>query len=149
MPWTREQAIEMGRKGARKGGLARAARLSPERRFDIAVIASAARWQLTSELELIDRQLTKLAITEAWARKAGDAEAYRRTIQAQLPWLRMRMWARRQKEADDIRAEQRRQDNGEWQRRIQSCRDEEWVAWLRSHGLPTPSDLNKAGNAKV
>ena len=38
MAWTREEAIEWGRKGARKGGLARAARLSAARRLDIAML---------------------------------------------------------------------------------------------------------------
>ena len=109
MPWTREQAIEMGRKGARKGGLARAARLSPERRFEISVLGSTARWwRGSSEVEWIDRQLDHLTLIAAYALKKGDLESYQRAIQAQLPWIKMHIWARRLKEADERAAEQRR-----------------------------------------
>jgi hypothetical protein len=56
MAWTREEAIEWGRKGARKGGLARAARPWAARRLDIAMPANAARWPNgSSELQWIDR----------------------------------------------------------------------------------------------
>lgn len=37
-------AVALGRKGGLKGGKARAAKLSPERRADIARKAAAARW---------------------------------------------------------------------------------------------------------
>ena len=37
-------AVELGRRGGKKGGKARAAALSPERRAEIARKASAARW---------------------------------------------------------------------------------------------------------
>jgi len=60
MAWTREEAIEWGRKGASKGGLAKAARLSAARRLDIALLANAARWRSGSyELEWFDRELDK------------------------------------------------------------------------------------------
>jgi hypothetical protein len=109
MRWTREQAIEMGRKGASKGGLARAARLSPERRFEISVIGSFARWYRdVPELDQIDRHLNSLALVQAHAYKNKDVEAYQRAIQAQLPWIKLRLMARRLKEADERAAEERR-----------------------------------------
>lgn len=37
-------AVALGRKGGLKGGAARAARLTPERRSEIAKKAAAARW---------------------------------------------------------------------------------------------------------
>lgn len=37
-------AVELGRMGGLKGGTARAAKLSPERRAEIARMAAAARW---------------------------------------------------------------------------------------------------------
>jgi hypothetical protein len=37
-------AVELGRLGGRKGGKARAAKLSPERRREIAKKAAEARW---------------------------------------------------------------------------------------------------------
>ena len=47
----RDQAIEVGR----KGGLARAARLSAARRFEISVMGTTARWwRGSSEVEWID-----------------------------------------------------------------------------------------------
>jgi len=38
-------AVELGRRGGLKGGKARAAKLSPERRSEIARIAAAKRWE--------------------------------------------------------------------------------------------------------
>ena len=38
-------AVALGRKGAKKGGLARAKALSPERRSEIARLAVQARWK--------------------------------------------------------------------------------------------------------
>jgi hypothetical protein len=38
-------AVELGRMGGLKGGNARAAKLSPERRAEIARAAAAARWK--------------------------------------------------------------------------------------------------------
>lgn len=38
-------AVELGRLGGKKGGKARAASLSPERRKEIAMKAAAARWK--------------------------------------------------------------------------------------------------------
>lgn len=38
-------AVLLGRAGGKKGGKARAAKLSPERRREIAVAAAAARWK--------------------------------------------------------------------------------------------------------
>jgi hypothetical protein len=38
-------AVALGRLGGLKGGLARAAKLSPERRLEISRKASAARWK--------------------------------------------------------------------------------------------------------
>ena len=37
-------AVELGRKGGLKGGKARAAKLSPEKRTEIAIKAAKARW---------------------------------------------------------------------------------------------------------
>ena len=41
-------AVELGRRGGLKGGRARAEKLSPEQRSDIAKKAAAARWQRKS-----------------------------------------------------------------------------------------------------
>lgn len=38
-------AVEMGRLGGKKGGKARAAKLTPEQRSEIAQIAARARWK--------------------------------------------------------------------------------------------------------
>lgn len=38
-------AVELGRKGGLKGGKARAAKLTPEQRSEIAKIAASARWK--------------------------------------------------------------------------------------------------------
>jgi hypothetical protein len=116
MAWTREQAIEYGKQNASKGGLARAARLSPERRFEIALMASWGRWRFgLSEIEQIDRNLNNLAMVEAYAAKNGDMEAYQKAIQAQLPWIKLRIMARRF-EAMEKRAaeEQQRRRNSGW-----------------------------------
>ena len=86
-----------------------AARLSPERRFEISVIGSFARWYRdVPELDQIDRHLNSLALVQAHAYKNKDVEAYQRAIQAQLPWIKLRLIARRLKEADERAAEQRR-----------------------------------------
>lgn len=42
-------AYELGAKGGKKGGIARAAMLTPERRKEIAVNAAKARWQKKGE----------------------------------------------------------------------------------------------------
>jgi|SRR6516225_7254821 hypothetical protein len=139
MAWTREQAIEMSRKGARKGGLARAARLSPERRYEIAVIGAVTKWhRASSELELIDRQLTKLAAIEAYAIKQGDMDRFERVVRGQIPLLKTRMCVRRLQEADDREAERRQEAEAAWKNAIIAQRDAEWRAWLKSKGLPTP-----------
>ncbi len=41
-------AVALGRKGGLKGGKARAAKLTPEQRSEIARKAAAARWRLTN-----------------------------------------------------------------------------------------------------
>ena len=43
-PQKNPAAVELGRRGGQKGGKARAAALSPERRAEIAPKVSAARW---------------------------------------------------------------------------------------------------------
>jgi len=43
-PQKNPATVELGRRGGKKGGKARAAALSPERRSEIARKASAARW---------------------------------------------------------------------------------------------------------
>lgn len=43
------RAVELGRQGGLKGGKARADKLSPERRTEIARKAAAVRWSPTSE----------------------------------------------------------------------------------------------------
>jgi hypothetical protein len=100
--WTREQAVEIGRQNARAGGLARAARLSPERRAEIAFKAAALRWiREKSDLDRIDNRLAKLAMLEAWAAREGDFDRYLKAIQAQGPWERMRIMVRRFPAAED------------------------------------------------
>ena len=42
-------AVELGRQGGLKGGRARAEKLTPERRSEIAKRAAAARWQRRSD----------------------------------------------------------------------------------------------------
>jgi hypothetical protein len=102
MAWTREEAIEWGRKGARKGGLARAARLSAARRLDIAMLANAARWRYgSSELQWIDRELDKLTVVEALALKNGDLNLCQKAIQIKLAGIRQRICARRLLEAEE------------------------------------------------
>ncbi len=44
-------AVALGRKGGRKGSKARAAKLTPERRKEIAKQAAAARWSRQTEAE--------------------------------------------------------------------------------------------------
>jgi hypothetical protein len=44
-------AVALGRKGGKKGGLARAAALSPEQRSDIARKAVQARWKKAKSKE--------------------------------------------------------------------------------------------------
>src|SRR5215472_8365378 len=136
MPWTREQAIEMSRKGASKGGLARAARLSPERRSNIAVLGAVTKWVASSEVDLMDRALVELGLLKAHARRAGDMEGYRKAIQAELPWIRAREASRRREEADEVAREKRQQQNGEWRANIIAARDAEWHAWLKSRDIP-------------
>lgn len=46
---TTNPAVELGRRGGKKGGKARAQSLSPERRSEIARNAAKARWDKTSE----------------------------------------------------------------------------------------------------
>ena len=109
MAWTREEAIEWGRKGASKGGLARAARLSAARRLDIAMLANAARWRSgSSELEWFDRELDKLSVVAAYALKNGDLNLCQKAIQAKLSGIRHRISARRSLEAEEHEREQRR-----------------------------------------
>lgn len=47
-------AVELGRKGGLKGGRARAEKLTPEQRSDIARKAAAARWSARDEGEAAD-----------------------------------------------------------------------------------------------
>jgi hypothetical protein len=109
MAWTREEAIEWGRKGARKGGLARAARLSATRRLDIAMLANAARWRSGfSELQRIDRELDKLSVIAACALKNGDLNLCQKAIQAKLSGIRQRISTRRLLEREEREHEQRR-----------------------------------------
>ena len=136
MPWTREEAIKMSRKGASKGGLARAARLSPERRSNIAVLGAVTKWVASSEVDLMDRALVELGMLKAHARRVGDLEGYRKAIQAELPWIRAREAARRREEADEVAREERQQQNGEWRANIIAARDAEWHACLKSRGIP-------------
>ena len=42
-------AVALGRLGGKKGGKARAEKLSPERRSDIASVAARARWSRTDD----------------------------------------------------------------------------------------------------
>jgi hypothetical protein len=109
MAWTREEAIEWGRKGARKGGLARAARLSATRRLDIAMLANEARWRSGfSELQRIDRELDKLSVIAACALKNGDLNLCQKAIQAKLSGIRQRISTRRLLEREEREHEQRR-----------------------------------------
>jgi hypothetical protein len=109
MAWTREEAIEWGRKGARKGGLVRAARLSAASRLDIAMLANAARWRNgSSELQWMDRELDKLSVIAAYALKNGDLNLCQKAIQAKLAGIRQRISTRRLLEAEEREDEQRR-----------------------------------------
>jgi hypothetical protein len=109
MPWTREEAIEWGRKGASKGGLARAARLSAARRLDIAMLANAARWRNgSSELDWMDRELDKLTVLSAYALKNGDLNLCLKAIQTKVAGIRQRISTRRLLEAEEREDEQRR-----------------------------------------
>ena len=108
MPCTREQATEWGRKGASKGGLARAARLSAARRLDIAMLANAARWRNgSSELQWIDRELDKLNVIAAYALKNGDLNLCQKALQAKLAGIRQRISTRRSLEAEERENERR------------------------------------------
>jgi len=74
-------AVELGRRGGLKGGRARAEKLTPEQRSEIAKKAAAARWQrertererqlapLQRRAELL-RQMAEIA--EEWDRLGGD-----------------------------------------------------------------------------
>lgn len=42
-------AVELGRRGGLKGGIARAAKLSPEQRRQIAITAARARWDKSAK----------------------------------------------------------------------------------------------------
>ena len=109
MAWTREGAIEWGRKGARKGRLARAARLSAARRLDIAMLANAARWRDgSSELQWIDRELDKLSVIAAYALKNGDLNLCQKAIQVKLAGIRQRLSTRQSLEAEEREDEQHR-----------------------------------------
>jgi hypothetical protein len=48
-PEKNQAAVELGRKGGLKGGKARAAKLTPERRREIAKKAAQARWKKTTD----------------------------------------------------------------------------------------------------
>lgn len=48
-PSKNKAAVELGKLGGRKGGTARAAKLTPEQRRDIARKAARARWQKPPE----------------------------------------------------------------------------------------------------
>jgi hypothetical protein len=98
----------VGSKGARKGGLVRAARLSAARRLDIAMLANAARWRNgSSELEWIDRELDKLSVVAAYALKNGDLNLCQKAIQAKLSGVRQRISTRRTLDAEECEDEQR------------------------------------------
>lgn len=47
-------AVELGRRGGKKGGRARAEKLSPERRVEIALKAARARWKGKKDQESED-----------------------------------------------------------------------------------------------
>jgi hypothetical protein len=111
MAWTREEAIEWGRKGARKGGLVRAARVSAARRLDLAMLANPARWRNgSSELQWIDRELDKLSVIAAYVLKNGDLNLCQKAIQAKLAGIRQRISTRQLLEAEEREDERRRRD---------------------------------------
>lgn len=58
-------AVGLGRNGGRKGGPARAAKLSPEERKRIARLAAETRWRRHSEPKL----KTAAALKETWMRQ--------------------------------------------------------------------------------
>jgi hypothetical protein len=97
MPWTREQAIEYGRKGASKGGLVRAQRLSAAQRLDSAMLANAARWRKASSSELgwIDRELDKLDVIASYALKNGELNLCLKAIQLKMDGIKHRTRTRR------------------------------------------------------
>lgn len=48
-PQKNQAAVELGRLGGKKGGKARAEKLTPEQRKEIAQIAAAARWKKSED----------------------------------------------------------------------------------------------------
>ncbi|HEY3374165.1 MAG TPA: hypothetical protein VGK02_03765 [Candidatus Aquicultor sp.] len=48
-PEKNQAAVELGRKGGLKGGKARAEKLTPEQRREIAKLAAAARWKKSED----------------------------------------------------------------------------------------------------
>lgn len=77
-------AQENGRKGGLKGGRARADKLSPERRAEIARVAAQARWQPCQPLQL--ERLTSRISAGATATPATEATAAP-TFSDSAPWL--------------------------------------------------------------
>jgi len=74
-----KHAVELGRLGGRRGGPARAASLSPERRSEIARTGAASRWGRKHRLarlrdDRLHRRRVALKIAAAQDLDAGDVE---------------------------------------------------------------------------
>jgi hypothetical protein len=113
MAWTHDQAVEYGKQNASKGGKARALRLSAERRWDIAVLANAAKQhQVSDELDLINRELNKLQFVEAYALKNDDLNLLLKTISKKIAGIERRLRVRERLSAAKQTQElqQRRED---------------------------------------
>lgn len=73
-------AVALGRKGGLKGGVARARKLSPEQRSEIAKIAATSRW--ANDPDRKGHMVTK------WRKKLTRSDAQEKTRGAKMPFLR-------------------------------------------------------------
>ena len=77
-PIKNEAAVALGRLGGKKGGAARAERLTPVERTRIAKIAAAARWGRSSKGKAM----------HAWSKVLTKSDAQEETSGAKMPFLR-------------------------------------------------------------
>lgn len=73
-------AVALGRKGGLKGGIARARKLSPQQRSEIAKIAATSRW--ANDPNRKGHMATK------WRKKLTRSDAQEKTKGAKMPFLR-------------------------------------------------------------
>lgn len=74
-------AVALGRKGGLKGGMARAEKLSPQRRSEIAKLAAKSRW--TGDGSQVEQRMTQV-----WKKKLSRSDAQVETRGALMPFLR-------------------------------------------------------------